>query len=126
MNYVYRPVLEDAFNWYGLNVTISGNIFHVSQGRIGRFENPLCKRDGKIVGGWYVKETTYTMPPEIRQVDIMLKDDNTYVLFRSSDPSEVCPAEYELLLSLAWKEGGQWYSVKPRREASHEATTYRR
>jgi len=120
MIYVPMGVVKGAFDWVGLDVTVEGNTFRVTKGRIGREENPLINEDGKIRGGWYVKETTHTMSPDIATVDVVVKEDKTYLMFRSDDPDEVCPAEYDILITLAWRKGGLWYSVKPRRDARYE------
>jgi hypothetical protein len=114
-------VIDGALDWHGLHVSMEDNTMIVSEGRIGLSYNPLTIVDDCVGGGWYVKTTQFNID-NIERVDILMKGDNTYFLLRSQDMDEIYPDEYELLLSLAFKSGDEWFYYRPRRQ--HETTDY--
>lgn len=126
MRHYQRDVVKGAFDWFGLDVDVHNELFHMTRGRIGQLQNPLRIENNEIRGGWYVPDVIHKLSPDTTQVDIVLKDETTYVMFRSDDPQEICPAEYELLMSIAWREGDVWCTVTPRRDYGDETNPSRR
>lgn len=128
-------IAEDFFvnysflDWYGFSPTLGVDFISFSEGRIGRSDNPLKfeKRKDKVgksiyvlTGGWKSKETMIHITPDIERIDLLLKDDLIYFLVRSGDEDEIYPDTYEHILSLAWKDEGNWYYAKPFRDETYK------
>lgn len=110
IQHVPFSTIKDALDWRGLEVTeIDENTLSVGAGRIGLTYNPLVFTQGHVDGGWYVEPAVLDVE-HITRIDILMhiEEGDTYFLLRTDDPTEIYDDEYELLLSLGWRQGDTW------------------
>jgi len=115
-------------DWYGFKPRVGPKFLEISEGRIGRSDNPLTIRHvekaGKsrtvVRGGWKSETTRIPITPEVSRVDLVVRGDNLYFLVRSDDEREIYPDTYEHLLSLLWKDEGLWHYATPLRDKTYQ------
>lgn len=117
---VPRHVIYGAFDWYGLVVTVDGTRFKITSGRVGNLSNPLVFTKDRVQGGWYIPTTEIELSDSIERIDVLYKDRQAYLMFRTDDAQERYPDEYTLLLALAWKDNATWYVAVPERDRQYE------
>lgn len=113
MNTYLVTVVRNAFDWFGLDVTIQDNVATIGEGRIGLEANPLVLDERGVSGGYYFPETSFSVRKNTRYVDIIL-DENTQslmVLVRSDEETERISHEYRILLRLMQRDAEEspWF-----------------
>ncbi len=117
MNLVPLTTIEGALDWYGFYPIFDGNTLTVSEGRIGRSDNPIIITNEGINGGWYLEKQKIVLKENDTRIDIMLDshEGDIFFLVRSDSLFEIYAQRYELIVRLAWKEDDQWFVVIPER-----------
>lgn len=103
----------NALNWYGFDISVREDKMSIGMGRIGRSYNPIINDDGKISGGWFSSGASFPIFDNTRQIDLVLYQSNIYFMVLSDDMNDTVPEEIELVLTLAWRVGNDWYYAHP-------------
>ena len=114
--FVPFPVQEDALDWVGFVPSLDDSLLIVTEGRIGRTDNPLIYIDQAVDGGWYLESQEIDLRSDDARIDIMLDtyENDIFFLVRTDDPSETHTQRYELLIRYGWRERDDWYVSVPR------------
>ncbi len=115
------PVIREGGEWFGCTVSIDGDVITISEGRIGRAENPLTIEDGIVDGGWFYEGETLAVLDTDTRLDLFLDTENNEVFLnvRSDDPRETYDGDkYTLLIPLAQRYDDEWHVATPHYEGN--------
>lgn len=127
MQRVPFSVVHGGLDWYGLEPTLEGNQLKVSEGVVGRTENPIqLECHGTITGGWRVDETFIDLQEADSSIEVILYHNEICLLVRTNDPNDVFPEELDTLFLLMWKEGKKWVYNYPWRDQDYGKDSQRR
>ncbi len=109
----YR-VTVNGFDFRGFDVKEEKHGLFISEGRVGRINNPLIFTDEGVQGGWYFEGCSLLLLDDDVKVDIVLRKsmNDIGIIVRTEDET-YNEEHYELLIPLARFEDNMWQVVRP-------------